>query len=501
MLRLGRGRPVSFVTADLALVLSLPDPKVLLLGKLRVAIPAPAAPVIDLRAEIYGEFSDDRMLVLASLVDSRIGFFSVAGDLGVLLRLGDDPVFALSAGDFIPATCPRPNSRNSGESRPTSHRRSSNCGWRPTPPSPPGVVQFGGAVEVRYGIEGTGIFGHAALDALIRFSPFGFQADIVAGVAIRVAGATIASATLRLHLEGPAPWLAWGTGEVGLPWPLPDLSIDVGPVSWGEARPVEAAEAKPVELVAAALSQGARHAWNSVDGAAKGGVVLAEAGFVFGILVDPWSVLTGVQEVVPLDMDIVRVGASRVAADQTRITLGDADFVNMPPDGASGERPQKWGELRQGPVSATFAAGHYLDLTDDELLQRPAFEKSMTGGLTVDPVVLTANYEPRRDRAPLCHELPARRTGDSALCGKSFGDRRRRPHLDGRLAQRGPVPLHGDERRELGARRRRQAFIRSATDLSPVPELSDTHMTWSLAHQLAQRQSDVVIVAIGAVAR
>jgi hypothetical protein len=38
MLKLGWGRPISFVTAELALVLALPDVKVLLLGRLRLAI-------------------------------------------------------------------------------------------------------------------------------------------------------------------------------------------------------------------------------------------------------------------------------------------------------------------------------------------------------------------------------------------------------------------------------------------------------------------------------
>ena len=56
MVRLAWGRPESFVTAELAVIVSLPDPVVLLLGRLRVTAPSLRAPVVDLNAELYGEF-------------------------------------------------------------------------------------------------------------------------------------------------------------------------------------------------------------------------------------------------------------------------------------------------------------------------------------------------------------------------------------------------------------------------------------------------------------
>ena len=84
------------------------------------------------------------------------------------------------------------------------------------------------------------------LDALIRFAPrFGFMVDVEAGVAVRAFGVSIASVELHLHLEGPGPWKAWGTGEVSLPWPLPDVSIDVGPITWGEEATTNPARVSP----------------------------------------------------------------------------------------------------------------------------------------------------------------------------------------------------------------------------------------------------------------
>ena len=62
MFELGSGAPVSFVTAKVGIVISLPDPKLVLLGALRVALPAPEAPLIDLRASVFGELTPKHLL-------------------------------------------------------------------------------------------------------------------------------------------------------------------------------------------------------------------------------------------------------------------------------------------------------------------------------------------------------------------------------------------------------------------------------------------------------
>ncbi|KUI27718.1 hypothetical protein AU196_21110 [Mycobacterium sp. IS-1742] len=372
MVKLGWGRPISFVTAEVALILSLPDPKVLVLGRLRIAVPAEFAPIIDLKAEIYGEFSGDRVLILAALVDSRIGFFSVAGEFGMLLRLGTDPTFVLSAGGFHPRYQPPGElaglRRITAEiSPPAFHLRLEAYAAVTT-----NTVQFGGALDVRYGIDGTGVYGSAALDALIQFEPFGFQADLMAGVAVRVLDITLLAVTLRLHLEGPAPWKAWGTGEVELPWPLPDISIDVGPVTWGSERPAPAPVVSARAMVIDALRE--PKAWSATGAAAQYGVALAAADPGAGILVDPWSQVSVTQSAVPLDVDIVRIGASRLAEGERRVVVGPATVSQQSAPGYTAETTTLTGE---------FAPGQYLDLSDDDVLRRPSFE-AMPAGLHVD---------------------------------------------------------------------------------------------------------------------
>jgi hypothetical protein len=93
---------VSFLTAQIGVIISLPAPRIVIIGRGRVALPAPQLPIIDLRASLYGEITPDHLLVLVSLNGSSIASFSVYGDIGILLRWGGSPEFAVSAGGFHP---------------------------------------------------------------------------------------------------------------------------------------------------------------------------------------------------------------------------------------------------------------------------------------------------------------------------------------------------------------------------------------------------------------
>ncbi|MEP7113203.1 MAG: DUF6603 domain-containing protein, partial [Ilumatobacteraceae bacterium] len=108
MVEVGWGRPVSFLTAQLGVILSLPDPKVVIIGRVRIAVPAPELPIVDLRATVYGEITPDHLLILVSLRGSRIAGFTVGGDIGLLIRWSGDAEFAVSAGGFHPRYQPPP---------------------------------------------------------------------------------------------------------------------------------------------------------------------------------------------------------------------------------------------------------------------------------------------------------------------------------------------------------------------------------------------------------
>ena len=479
MLKLGWGRPISFVTAELALVLALPDVKVLLLGRLRLAIPAPALPLIDLKAEIYGEFSADRVLLLVSLVDSRIGFFGVEGDFGILLRFGDDPTFVLSAGGFHPRYQPPGElvgmRRITVELSPPIFQMRVEAYAAVTTNS----VQFGGRVEISYGIAGTGVFGYLGLDAIIRWAPrFGFEVDLVAGVGVRVFGITVASVELRLSLGGPAPWRALGTGVVQLPWPLPDFSIDVGPVTWGEAEEAPPQFVSPRHLVAQALSEGG--AWRAGAPGREPGVRLREeptppAG---SILVEPWSLFEGTQAALPLDTDIVRVGSSRIVQGENRIGLGDPRF-----EGTGGPTSTT---AVSSPVTDRFAPGQYLDLPEDQQLRRPSFE-SFPSGMRIDPRGLAEATGPASE-AELRYETSFPHRPANIVFQAITLSAASRLLLDATAA--GSSPLRAGDRYAVSAPAlpiapAEMVVLRSRITMDAVAGVTTTAMTWTHAEQAA----------------
>ncbi len=260
MIKIGWGRPVSFATATLGVVLSLPDPTVVILGQLHITVPAPELPIVNLKADVLGEFSSDLVLVLVSLVDSQVAGFAVSGDFGLLLRFGSSPEVAFSAGGFHPRFQPPPEL--------AKLRRVS------IDMSPPAVLtlraeaylalttntfQLGTHIEVGADLGPIGAHGFLDFDALVRFQPqFTFEVDLGAGVSIEFAGETIAGVTLHLHLEGPAPWIAHGTGTFTF---IVDKDFEVGPLQWGDATNPPPALVHPRDLVANAVGDPA--AWQT----------------------------------------------------------------------------------------------------------------------------------------------------------------------------------------------------------------------------------------------
>ena len=369
MIKLGWGRPVSFATATLGIVLSLPDPTVVILGQLHITVPAPELPIVNMKADVLGEFSSDLVLVLVSLVDSQVAGFAVSGDFGLLLRFGSSPEVAFSAGGFHPRFQPPPEL--------AKLRRVS------IDVSPPAVLtlraeaylalttntfQLGTHIEVGADLGPIGAHGFLDFDALVRFQPqFTFEVDLGAGVSIDFAGETIAGVTLHLHLEGPAPWIAHGTGTFTF---IISKDFEVGPVQWGDATNPPPVLVHPRDMVSKAVADPA--AWQTSlppnsDHLAHLRVDPAPP----PLLVHPLGLFEVRQHVVPLETVIARVGASPVAPDETYVHFG-LPQVNGVDVGAISE------------VTDLFSAGQFLDLTDDQKLSRPAFEQ-MQAGVRINP--------------------------------------------------------------------------------------------------------------------
>lgn len=368
MLELGWGSPVSFVTARLGVIIALPDPKVILLGSLRVALPVPEAPIVDLRAEIYGEITPDHLLFLVSLSGSQIAGFPVSGDFGLLIAWGDHPDLAISAGGFHPHYSPP------GEL--AGMRRVS------IDLSPPSLLslrteayvaltsnsfQLGTRIELKAEVAGVGAEGHLEFDAIVLWAPtFHFEIDLSAGVSLYAFGESFASVDLSLHLEGPGPWVA--TGHAGLSLLFFDVDFDLPRITWGSGDNPTPDPVHPQKLVQTALSQSA--AWEArlpadTDTLAR----LVDLSDEPLTVVHPLGALETRQSVAPLETKLDHIGAHPV--DTPRVNLGQPAISA---DGAPGPTAKAISH-----ATDMFSPGNFLDLTDDQKLSRPAFEPFPAG--------------------------------------------------------------------------------------------------------------------------
>jgi hypothetical protein len=369
MLELGWGAPISFVTARVGVVISLPDPKIILIGSLRVALPDPDLPLIDLRADLYGELTPDHLLFLVSLGGSKIAGFSIAGDFGVLIAWGDKPDLAISAGGFHPHYPPP------GEL--AGMRRVS------VDLSPPSIMtlraeaylaltsnsfQLGTRVELRAEVAGVGAEGHLQFDAIVLWEPtFHFEIDLSAGVSLFAFGESFCSVDLSLHLEGPGPWVASGSASISLLFF--DVSIDIPRLTWGSGANEPPPAIYPQDLVRLRLNDPASWAAQLPTGAS----LLAQLAPLVdeGAVVHPLGALEARQHVLPLETTVDHVGANPVTVN--RVNLGDP---LIGPGGLSAKAISH--------AVDKFAPGEFLELTDDQKLSRPAFEP-FPAGIVIAP--------------------------------------------------------------------------------------------------------------------
>ena len=294
---------------------------------------------------MYGEISADRLLIIATLRDSKIAGISVSGDLGLLIQWGGGGAFALSVGGFNPR-------------------------YKEAPPplkdlarltidlSPPAVVKItvkayfavtAGAVMA--GVRGdlnadVGVASAHAwlqLDMIFYWVPrFGFAIDLDLGISIEVFGCSFASITFKGALEGTTPWKIEGKATVDV-WFLPTFNLDLGPYTWGDSPPPIEAQKSPLSVVQQALSE--REAWKAIM--PLDGDLLASLGRVEveGLVAHPLAALEITQSRLPLETHIDRIGSAGITAN--RVNLGLATTSAGPVGAVS-------------TVTAPFSPGQFL---------------------------------------------------------------------------------------------------------------------------------------------
>lgn len=364
VIELGWGSQAKIVEAKIGVVLALPDPKIILLGSVRVRAPSKLTPLTDFRCEVYGEITGDRLLIIATLRDSKIAGIAVSGDLGVLIQWGGGGDFALSVGGFNPRYTTAPAALKSLE------RLTMDL-------SPPTVVKIivkayfavtAGAVMA--GVRGdfkadVGVAkGHAwvQLDMIFRWVPrFGFAVDLDLGIDIEVFGFSFAKIQFKGSLEGTTPWKVQGTATIDV-WFMPTFDFDLGPVTWGGSEPQIEKAKDPLSIARDALS--AVEAWKAVMPLDGDVLVVLDRVDDLGPVAHPLASLEVTQSQVPLETHIDRIGSATVTAHRVHMGL---PTTSAGPAGAVST------------VRAPFAPGQFLALSGEQLLARAGFDDLPSG--------------------------------------------------------------------------------------------------------------------------
>jgi hypothetical protein len=344
---------------------SVPSPIVIaVLGTVRVALPSPDAPLVDLHVDALGtiEFAQKRFAIDASLYDSSIAGFTVTGGMAMRLDWGNRPSFALAIGGLNPSFDPPPGF-------PSLQRLgialSSRPDFRLTVQSYFAVTsntfQIGARAELYAASGGFNVYGWIGYDALFIFRPFSFVADFSAGLALRRGTSTLMGISVRGELSGPAPWHATGDAHISL------LFFDIGvhvDVTWGEAAPPVATTIDVWPQLRAAIAD-PRNWSGALPAAVPSAVTLARPlGDQTTVLVEPSGVLTLRERLVPLNQPLGKFG-ELTPGPQSAFTL---DTVALGGD-----------TIAFDIVRDKFAPAQFEQLSDQDKLSRPSFEDRDAG--------------------------------------------------------------------------------------------------------------------------
>ena len=377
MVIIGWGSP-PVLTAELGVVLTLPAPvELALMGRMRMVLPTEDSALIRIKMDVVGfvDFAAGEIEVDAVLYDSRIVQYSLSGEMAMRLKWSGRPGFALAVGGLNPRFVPPPKF-------PDLERIAVNLATGDNPrirleayvALTSNTFQIGARVDVyaeqKIGRRVFSVSGYLSFDALFEFSPFRFVTDIGASVTLKCDGRDVMAVMLELMLAGPAPWHTRGKATIRVLGISGSVSFDR---SIGSKRPAEIPVSDSFEELRAALRD-VRN-WGSEFGDAEQALVTVRRSVEpneNGIMIHPLAAVTVRQRVLPLETRITRFGL-------TEFTGGAGPSVPV-----RIALPRKYTVSVQGYANVSsledyFAPAQFRDLTEQEKLSLPSFERFPAG--------------------------------------------------------------------------------------------------------------------------
>ncbi|HYR91491.1 MAG TPA: DUF6603 domain-containing protein [Terriglobia bacterium] len=398
MAKLGWGTP-SIITAELGLLLDLPNPMFAIVGVLKAVLPAEEAPILRLQVNFIGilDFERGYMFFRADLFDSRLLIYSITGTMALLVSWGEAQTFALSVGGFHPDFRDLPTI----PALPDGFRGMARIGISLLSDDNPrlkvesyfavtsNTVQFGARVELYAGAAGFNVYGFLGYDVLFQFDPFRFIAHLYGGIALREGSSVIAGINISAQLSGPTPWDA--RGEASLTILFFEISVDFH-VTWGDPPPAITSNTEDLLKVLQREFNDTRNWRAELPSNNHLHVSLRKINPPVGaelLVIHPAGVLTFSERSLPLEDYSIQKFGNKKPLSENKFKLSNASSNGMP-------IPADYQSVRE-----LFAPGNFTELSDSDKLSRRSFEKlpsgfKLTGTSdlrTTLPVVRPVDYE------------------------------------------------------------------------------------------------------------
>jgi len=366
MVKFGWGTP-TILSLEFGLVLDIPRPGFLILGRLQIGLPFQDLPLFDIRVAFAGgmDFQSGQFWFDGTLHDSRLLTFALTGDMAVRLYWKENANFVLTVGGFHPAYTPPPMALGKlqrlgitiFDGNPllraeTYFAITSN------------TVQWGAKAELFFGVKVFNVYGFIAYDVLIQFDPFRFVATLSATLAVRSGSEVLLGIRVDALVEGPTPWHAKGTGhfEISL---IISITIDVDfEITLGDSRHDTLPAVPVLPKLADAFAQPQN--WRAVIPAGTNLQVSLRAfeqpeGTP---VLHPFGSLEITQKLAPLNLHIDKIGTQPISDGQ----LFAVEQVIL------GAAPAQLAPLRE-----QFAPAQFIEMTDAQKLSRRSFEQYEAG--------------------------------------------------------------------------------------------------------------------------
>lgn len=368
MTKLGWGTP-TLIAIELGLIVKLPMPiKIAILGVLKSELPTKELAILTLKVSFVGTIDIEYNLITfdASLEGSELLGLRLYGEMAFRLRWGNEPMFILCVGGFHPEFIPPEVRlppilrRITLEIFPENPRLIFTGYFAITP----NTLQFGAGIDLYIQKGKFNITGFINFNTLIQFNPFYLIIALDASLSVKWGDMELMGISFGGSVEGPSPWIIKGYAEFRVIIKIKvDVSKTIGPAV---ATNVPDIEVLPLLLEELAIQDN----FSVVFGEEIN--VLAESRYVAedgdfqeekGLLIlHPAGKLGFKQTKIPLNVKLEKIGSRNVIGDDEFSLV----FANS-------------NELESHDLKENFAAAEFFDLSNDQKLSRPSFEKYDAG--------------------------------------------------------------------------------------------------------------------------